>query len=1252
MKKLFPVLYRFLLVAMTMSMVYSLQAQITLSNEASAACALDGSNTPTSQVTVTVDWGATPPTGDLVEVTLQGATVISTNPVLVNPADFASATSTTVTFTALADGTSGATIDAQFRTPITGAVSGLVTSSAFDIAANTCCPDNITSICTDGSNAVTLTPDAGLTNVAWYFIDDAGNESLIEDGVDYDYVDTGNDADGDADEIVVRADQEPWLTYFATDGNNQAKFYYTAFDPDACAAELCCPVTINTEVCYDLALRKELATTLPLTDGDDVQFDITVFNQGTKTATSIDVADYIPTGLDYNAALSTSNATALTTANSATANLTNIGDGTFTIDALAAGDNVTFTIGFTINSMLASLTNAAEITDFAGENDNTNNVTDGDSTPDAIDDNDGAVEDDDIDILNGDEDDHDIEVLPLTQVFDLALTKIDPPADGPYLPGDDVTFTYTVYNQGTLDATAITVTEYLPTGLGSASVNTTATWSGTPGTISAVGTDGSFSVNALEAGQSVAVEVTFTIDQNFTGTSIVNNAEITAATNALGLIDQDSDLGTQGVANATMETNDDVADDSGFPTGTVDNADDQDDFDFEEITIRQEVALGNFIFSDVDGDGVYDAEDAGIGGVTVELYAAGDVPGTDLATATTTTRSAVGEEGYYLFDNLAPGDYFVYIPANQFQAGGELENFVTSAPDVMADNDVDDNVDENGLNPATPRNEPVDGVYSTVITLSLNGEPTGEGGQIYGGTDPAFTTDLDDNNVNLTVDFGFAPYVDLRLEKTISAQTQYNVGDVVTFTITVTNDGPNPATGIAVTDNLPNGYTYQTGTIDSDAGTTGATITPNAGVAPDLSWTIDQLDPSESVTLTFDAEILAPLSGVSYENYAEITATNGYDDDSTPDNDSNNEDDDDTESITPAQVDLNLVKTVDEAIQDVGENVVFTIRVTNESTTTAATGVAVEDLLPDGYNFVSADNGGTTSGSDPATITWTGLTVPANSFIELTVTATVNAPGAGVDYVNLAEVTAADQYDPDSTPDNEADTDGMGGIGSQDPDDTQDANDDDDGDDAVVTPRYVDYGDLPDATAGVNGTGAGDYSTLDATGGAYHVITPDLKIGQEVDNEVDGQESAGADGDDNNGSTPDDEDGVDLTGIVFKPGQTVSIPVVVTNETGANAYLRVFIDWNDDGDFADPNEIATVTVADATGSQTVLATFTIPVDADPNDVVGARFRLSSDNTLGADGMANEGEVEDYLITIGCPTGNCFGVQINVSDTTN
>ena len=79
----------------------------------------------------------------------------------------------------------------------------------------------------------------------------------------------------------------------------------------------------------------------------------------------------------------------------------------------------------------------------------------------------------------------------------------------------------------------------------------------------------------------------------------------------------------------------------------------------------------------------------------------------------------------------------------------------------------------------------------------------------------------------------------------------------------------------------------------------------------------------------------------------------------------------------------------------------------------------------------------------------------SNNGASVVLTFEVDVLGTG-DYVNVAEVTAADQTDVDSIPDNGADTVPGGGIGSEDPDGTQDANDEDDGDDAVVTLMEID----------------------------------------------------------------------------------------------------------------------------------------------------------------------------------------------------
>ncbi|MBX7240394.1 MAG: carboxypeptidase regulatory-like domain-containing protein [Bacteroidia bacterium] len=60
--------------------------------------------------------------------------------------------------------------------------------------------------------------------------------------------------------------------------------------------------------------------------------------------------------------------------------------------------------------------------------------------------------------------------------------------------------------------------------------------------------------------------------------------------------------------------------------------------------------LGNYVWSDLDRDGVQDTNEPGVAGVTVTVY---DNSGTAVANAITDAN------GYYLFPNLTPGDYYL-----------------------------------------------------------------------------------------------------------------------------------------------------------------------------------------------------------------------------------------------------------------------------------------------------------------------------------------------------------------------------------------------------------------------------------------------------------------------------------------------------------------------------------------------------------------------------------------------------------------
>ncbi|WP_282776325.1 GEVED domain-containing protein, partial [Phaeodactylibacter xiamenensis] len=184
--------------------------------------------------------------------------------------------------------------------------------------------------------------------------------------------------------------------------------------------------------------------------------------------------------------------------------------------------------------------------------------------------------------------------------------------------------------------------------------------------------------------------------------------------------------------------------------------------------------------------------------------------------------------------------------------------------------------------------------------------------------------------------------------------------------------------------------------------------------------------------------------------------------------------------------------------------------------------------------------------------------------------------------------------------------------------------------DYLITVMAFDYGDLADSGAG---TGEQNYETSEANGGPSHKIVTNeddmvtLKIGSDVDDELDGQPSADADGD---GA---DEDGFDPASVMFVAGQMLDIDIPVMNMTGSGAKLTLYIDWDNDGDFSDPEEMFSVSVPDGTNGNVTLADILAPEDAALNTGLGFRLRLTTDAAMSPTGPAPDGEVEDYEIMV-------------------
>jgi large repetitive protein len=220
---------------------------------------------------------------------------------------------------------------------------------------------------------------------------------------------------------------------------------------------------------------------------------------------------------------------------------------------------------------------------------------------------------------------------------------------------------------------------------------------------------------------------------------------------------------------------------------------------------------------------------------------------------------------------------------------------------------------------------------------------------------------------------------------------------VVSYTVTATNTGENPATGLVVHDALPAGRltfvsaSADTGSYDAITG----------------DWTIGTLTVGPVATLTLVARV---IDSGKIDNTAAVSAM--LQRDTNPANNSAT-----VQIDAPPAADLSLTKTVDNDTPDKGSTVVFTVTVTNSGPNDTA-GVVVTDALPAGLTYVSDDGGtvGPDPAYDPATGHWTvgGLNVGAHATLHITATVDVGETRI----VNTAEVTHSDLPDPDSTPGN------------------------------------------------------------------------------------------------------------------------------------------------------------------------------------------------------------------------------------------
>jgi uncharacterized repeat protein (TIGR01451 family) len=232
----------------------------------------------------------------------------------------------------------------------------------------------------------------------------------------------------------------------------------------------------------------------------------------------------------------------------------------------------------------------------------------------------------------------------------------------------------------------------------------------------------------------------------------------------------------------------------------------------------------------------------------------------------------------------------------------------------------------------------------------------------------------------------------------------------VTYTITVSNEGDNPATHVEVTDYLPVDFCVDFKNVSNNGIYLGDRII----------WTDINLEPGQSIDLTFEAGVSAKADGQIVTNLAEVTAMDQTDLDSEPANMDGvpAEDDESGASFTVGKTsDLELIKEVNKVQVSANEEVEFSITVINYGPDPAF-GIAVEDILPDGYaDIVNISHDGSLTKNK---IYWFVDELAVDESVTFTFDArVVHFQDGECDYRNVAQIVESFTFDPDSAPGND-----------------------------------------------------------------------------------------------------------------------------------------------------------------------------------------------------------------------------------------